>query len=171
MQVLIDDTNKLLTTYEQYNNGSDVTRRPPVAIETSIGVIVAYFKNSGCVLAAELLTHMIYNETLNSTYTPYFGKLLVLGSGGAIVGPIRNSASYSGSGEFLEATSSKDLYYAIHLFNWTKDRNTKQITISDRYDFDYNDKYNGLAGTAINFLAKAEERGEILPFYTRITFA
>lgn len=170
LQTLIDQTNTLLENYKQYKDLNSLARRPSVAVGTVISTIIAYFQGKNDVLSAELLTQMTFNETLDSNYTPYYGDKIVRAFGSSVMSPIVRSTATAGSGEFKSSNSCEDLYYAIHLFNWTKrvQGTAKLVTIKDRYDFALNDRYSGLAGTAINFLAIAQRNGEILPFYTII---
>ncbi|MDR2996363.1 MAG: hypothetical protein LBV11_21605 [Bacillus cereus] len=71
------------------------------------------------------------------------------------------SASFENQGTVVQ----KDLYYAIHKFNYSYVRNTGKYTLTDRYDISYGD-YNGIAGVAIDtmwqpdtlFALKGEKR-------------
>lgn len=170
LQTLIDRTSDLLRDYEAYKNANSLARKPSIAVGTIISTIIAYFQGKNDVLAAELLTQMTFNEKLDSNYSPHYGNNIVRAFGSSVMTPIVNAYASSGSSGFTTKNSCEDLYYAIHLFNWTKrvQGTSKLITIRDRYDFSYNDHYSGIAGTAINFLAIAQGNGEILPFYTVI---
>jgi hypothetical protein len=53
-------------------------------------------------------------------------------------------------------------------FNWTR-LSGSTVLISDRYDFEYDPMYDGLAGTAVNLMALAQNAGAIKPFYVYIT--
>ncbi|WP_369282964.1 hypothetical protein [Oscillibacter sp. GMB15532] len=165
LQALINSANDLMNTYINYQRNGVALTSASGATKVGIAAIVTYFNTQSCYLSAELLIHMEDNNKLDSIYIPEMVTALRQQS---CWNTYRNGYPSSGSGTFSTKNSSQDLYYAIHLYNWTRNDSTKQITLSDRYDFDYNDRYDELAETATNFLALAQDRGEILPFYTTV---
>lgn len=130
-----------------------------------IAVVIAYFSAKGYKLSSELLTHMYKNNTLNSSYTPTYGSRIKSSS---VFKSIANGKSTSGSAAFPNSgtTTTKDLYYAIHNFNYTKSSaSSKTVKISDRYDYSSGD----YSGVAIGVMKAAQDAGVLVPFYTKIT--
>lgn len=78
-------------------------------------------------------------------------------------GSLNGDAKFPNEGNVLE----KDLYYAIHKFNYTFNPSTRIFSLSDRYDFAYGD-YSGIAGAAIDTMYLAQLNGVLVPFYTTI---
>lgn len=157
LQDLISGVDKLSSAYTAYKNG---TRSTNGIYAAAIAAVVTYFDIQGDLLASELLVHCANNKTLDSTYTPTMENLYRIKASKTWTA-IRKGSGSSGSGTF-EKSESEDLYYAIHLFNWTRTAN--YLKFEDRYDFGPGD-YNGLANTAINAMYHAQQAGELVPFY------
>ena len=115
-----------------------------------------------------MLTHAKDNTKLNSNYYPTNGSRVGQSS---VFKSIASGTKTSGSGEFKNSgtTVDKDLYYAIHFFNFTKSSaSSRTVTIRDRYDFAPGD-YSGIAGIAVDTMYKAQQAGVIIPYYVNIT--
>lgn len=72
---------------------------------------------------------------------------------------IRSGTKAKGSSAFPNSggTQQKDLYYAIHRFDWVK--SGAKVTLRDRYDFAPG-RYDGIAGAAVNTMVMAQRAGE-----------
>ena len=165
LQDLIDSAELLLVEYQLYKDAPAPTLARKASKPTTIvgiAAIVTWFNSKGYYLSSELLIHFRDNTKLDSLYLPTQGRDKI--SRTPILRTIKNGSVLSGSNAFTIENSHGDLYYALHKFSWKKDRKSNIVTISDRYDFAYNDRYNGLAGTAINFLYLQQSRGELIPF-------
>ncbi len=134
----------------------------------AVTAVVAFFNSQGYKLSAELLTHAKDNTVLNSNYYPANGQRV---KGSSTFTRIAYGSATKGSASFENTgnTVQKDLYYAIHAFNWTKSSaSSKTVTIRDRYDFAPGD-YSGIAGIAVDTMYRAQEAGVIIPYYVNIT--
>ncbi len=134
----------------------------------AVAAVIAYFNSNGYSLAAELLTHAKDNTKLNSNYYPSNGQRV---KQSPTFTSIANGKKTSGSAAFENTgnTVQKDLFYAIHNFNWTKSSaSSKTVTIRDRYDYAPGD-YSGIAGIAVDTMYKAQQAGVIVPYYVIIT--
>ena len=70
-----------------------------------------------------------------------------------------------------QSQRERDCYYAIHKFNFSKpSANSRQVTITDTYDYDSTKNYEGIAGIAINAMYKAQHDGYLTPFKIKWTF-
>lgn len=164
-----DDTNRILESVEKLANTKDLNSLTTLE-EYYLGLagaIIAWFNSKGYLLSAELLDHAFNNNTIYSYYYPTYGSRVTYSS---VYWDIKNNASgTSGSGTFpyTGSTYEKDLYYAIHNFNWY--RQTGQFIISDLYDFAQDKNYWGsIAGVAVNLMYEAQSYGYLKPYYVRI---
>lgn len=168
IQELIDTTKELMNAYYRANYCASTQGISNVTYAVPIAAVIGYFSAEGYKLAAELLTHMNKNKSLDSTYTPTYGYLV---KSSEVFQAIANGSKTAGSAGFENngTTVDKDLYYAIHLFNYTKPSpDSKTVQISDRYDY-ASGNYSGVAGVAINTMKAAQDAGVLIPFYTEIS--
>lgn len=137
---------------------------PIYAIE--VASVIAYFNLKGYTLSAELLTHMRSNTVLDSEYIPLHGGKVCEST---VFQAILESQAASGSSVFPNTgnQNDKDLYYAIHKFDYTRIGNYT-LLISDRYDFASDKAYTSIAGIAISKMYKAQQDGYLTPFYVKI---
>lgn len=164
---LISTIGDLSIDYNKYKNGdistdnkNNITLQSQGSIYApAVAAIVSWFGTQGYNLSAELLIHAKDNSTYMSNYSPAFGSRVKSSS---VTQKILGSSAISGSGEFPNSGGQidKDLYYAIHYFNWTK---SPSFLISDVYDFALG-QYNGLAGTAVNAMYFAQQDGYLTPY-------
>lgn len=164
---IIGTLKELRSEYLQNESDATTYEVHPV-FATEVAAVIAYFNVNGYKLSAELLSHMKANEVKDSDYTPTHGDIVLQSS---VFTGIANGHVASGSGEFPNQGSKtdKDLYNAIHFFNYEKpSANSKTVTISDRYDFAANNP-GSIAGVAMDMMYKAQEAGYLTPFYTKIT--
>lgn len=167
VQGLISTLEEMLDEYQMYQAGIS-TYKYHAIYSPAVAAVVAYFNIKGYTLAAELLTHAKDNKTLNSNYYPTNGSRVKQSS---VFKSIANGKKTSGSASFPNSGSTvdKDLYYAIHAFDFTKSSaSSKIVTIRDRYDFAPGD-YSGIAGIAVDTMFKAQQAGVIIPYYVNIT--
>lgn len=167
VQSLISTLEEMLDEYQMYKAGVS-TYKFHVIYSPAVAAVVAYFKVQGYSLAAELLTHAKDDTKLNSNYYPTNGSRVRQSS---VFKSIASGTKTSGSGEFKNSgtTVDKDLYYAIHFFNFTKSSaSSRTVTIRDRYDFAPGD-YSDIAGIAVDTMYKAQQAGVIIPYYVNIT--
>lgn len=117
-------------------------------------------------MADELLLHARNNDTYKSRYRPIHSNYI---AGSTLWQNLKKNNSSSGSAEFKNTGTliERDLYYAIHLFDWMKERrgNGMVMILEDLYDFGPGD-YGGIAGIAINAMYEAQMAGVLTPFYT-----
>lgn len=59
----------------------------------------------------------------------------------------------------------KDLYYAIHFFNYTFDAQKHIFTLTDRYDYAFSDENTGVA---VNEMFLTQQNGVLVPYYVKI---
>lgn len=153
-------------TLEEYR----AAKKQRVTYSAEIAAVIAYFNAKGYKLSSECLTHMKENKKKDSNYTPVYGSYVKSSS---VFKKIANGSKTSGSSAFPNSggTRDKDLYYAIHAFNYTKSsKSSKTVKIRDRYDFSYDkDHYSGLAGIAITAMYGAQVYGQLTPYYINIS--
>ena len=53
---------------------------------------------------------------------------------------------------------------------YKRQANSRQVTITDTYDYDSTKNYEGIAGIAINAMYKAQQDGYLTPFKIKWTF-
>lgn len=126
--------------------------------------IIAYFNTKGYKLSAELLTRS-FNNTVNlSTYVPNTANTNQIKTTSWFIA--NKSKTLAGSGGF----ATGDLFYSIHLFNYSfwYEWGLKYMTIKDVYDFDLTNDLEGLTGLANNFMYGAQYNGCLVPFTTTI---
>lgn len=133
-------------------------------LRKAVAGIGASFLAAGYKLSAELALHGLNLTRTGTTYAPKNGSIAGRSS---VVAAIRRSKKQSGSGSFTKAGGSVgyDLYYAIHLFNWS--RSGSRIVITDVYDFKRGD-YDGLQHNMVNVMAAAQRTHAIYTFNVRI---
>lgn len=132
-----------------------------------IPLVIGFFQAKGYKLSAELLIHARSNKKYMSTYDPVNGNRVKCSPMYAYCFKNNNAV---GSGEFRNEgnTEQRDLYYAIHCFDYN--RNGNNITIFDIYNYAESDRvaYGDLAGYAINDMYRAQQQGIITPYTVRI---
>ncbi len=168
LQALIDTTKEMQSSYNNYVTGIAPRGTEHPVLTPAVAAVASYFSSSGYLLSFELLVHAQDNNKLNSSYSPHYGNRIL---SSPVVARIKQSKQdVTGSAAFENSGTQvqKDLYYAIHAFNYTFTRNTGQFKLTDRYDFEYGD-YNGIAGAAIDTMWLAQEMGVIVPYYVKIT--
>ena len=169
---LVCALDSLIESYEAYESDEgiliDESRSVNSIYDVAIAAVIAWFNNQEYLLSAELLTHAKDNTSLNSIYYPVHGNRVEYSS---IFWQCHNNYSVSfGTGEFPNSGTSieKDLYYAIHKFNWYRLGNSS-IRIQDRYDFAYDkDHWATIQGFAVNVMYLAQQAGDLTPYYVYI---
>lgn len=170
---LISGVKNLAQEYKYF----DGSKEPEIYLQTTsanppniaVTMVIAYFKNCGYDLAAELLIHSTLNQYTSSTYVPVYGSNVKYSS---IFKSIALGTSTSGSATFTKSgnTQSVDCYYAIHKFNYTKTSSaSKTVTINDVYDYAQTNEYTGVAGIAVSTMYQAQLNGSIVPFKVKIS--
>ncbi|KAA8784578.1 hypothetical protein EC604_12050 [Paenibacillus amylolyticus] len=167
LEQLVSTIGDLSTDYKNYKNGdlstnkkNNITLQAQGSIYApAVAAIASWFGSQGYLLSAELLLHAKDNTIYMSNYSPAYGSRVRSSS---VTQRILASSARSGSGEFPNSGGQidRDLYYAIHYFNWTK---TPSFLISDVYDFAPG-QYSGLAGTAVNAMYFAQQEGYLTPY-------
>lgn len=135
---------------------------------TAVAAVIGYFRNKNYKLASELLIHATVNTNKNSTYSPTNGSRVKSHS---VFVKIANGSKTNGSDIFTNTggTASKDCYYALHSFNYSKPTSSsKLVNISDYYDYASGD-YNGMEGIAVNAMYLAQQSGAIVPYNVLIS--
>ncbi len=119
-------------------------------------------------MAAELLTHALANNDLDSIYVPINKDIMYESE---VFTKIVNGNSTYGTSAFPNQgnTSDKDLYNAIHSFYYSKSESGRTVVIQDRYDF-AKGEYNSIAGIAVDTMVAAQDAGTIVPFISVCTF-
>ena len=169
IQALIDVTEELKGDYISYSNGiaplgvEDPVYSPMVAAVASFFFITKYF------LSNELMIHAKDNDQLDSTYVPMYGHRIKYSGviGKIMVADIDSSGS--AAFENSENAMEKDLYYAIHNFNYTFKKIGHTFTLTDRYDYALSDEYTGVAGVAVDQMFLAQQMHVLVPYYVQIT--
>jgi len=163
---LISGTYQLLSSYINYRNNTNGNNPTPNGIyddiySPAVAAVVAWFLLKGYDLAAELLTHATLNNSTTDVYYPYYGYKVA--NSWIYLNIVMYAPYGSGSGCFPNSgsTDDKDLYYAIHGFNFLKITNS--IVITDRYDYELSDM-GGLEGIAVNTMYYAQVIGVIVPY-------
>ena len=115
-----------------------------------VAAVIAYFGSCGYELSCELLIHARDNNKLDSVYTPVNWNRI---NASGVVGRLKSGKeSTSGSAVFENtgSTIEKDLYYAIHCFNYTFDAQKHIFTLTDRYDYAFSNEYTDVADVAFS---------------------
>lgn len=167
IQELIDTAKFLLASYMDYTNPSPTRTVQTYGIyDPVIAVVSTYFEVNKYYLADELLVHAASNTRLDSQYIPINIDRI---TSSRVWQEIRKDKGRSGIGEFANTgtTVQKDLYYAIHLFEWSREKkgNYEFLVFSDRYDFAPGD-YSSIPNVAVNAMYQAQQAGDLTPFYT-----
>lgn len=168
IQALIDTTNELKGDYLSYSDGIAPIGVTNPIYSPMVAAVIAYFGSCGYELSCELLIHARDNNRLDSVYSPVNGNRI---NASGVVGRLKsgkNSTSGSGVFENTGSTVEKDLYYAIHCFNYTFDAQKHIFTLTDRYDYAFSDEYTGVAGVAVNEMFLAQQNGVLVPYYVKI---
>lgn len=164
---LITTLEELLIEYQLYADG--ITTYKYHAIYTpAIAAAIATFHGLFYLLSAELLTHAKDNTVLDSNYVPTYGARA---RNSDVITQIAYSDAISGSATFEKGSNfmEKDLYYAIHNFDFSKSFPTaKVVYIKDRYDFKHGDYNFDPLGIAVNTMYRAQEAGYLVPYYVNI---
>lgn len=159
----INTYNLLISNCKNYDNISTYIPEPNT-LTIAVAAIVSYFDSNGYDLAAELLAFAYQNKSSSVTYQPYNGYKA---SASNITNKIRFNNKDYGSEAFPNSgnKNDKDLYYAIHAFDYTKFNG--RLIIRDTYDYAVSD-YTGIAGAAVNTMWLAQQLGVIVPFNVEI---
>ncbi|WP_219846740.1 MULTISPECIES: hypothetical protein [unclassified Bifidobacterium] len=168
IQSIIDAIDVQISEYSLYKKPLNATYAGFHPVYTpAVAAVNAYFQMQGYRLSFELLTHAASNNSLNNTYYPLKANAARVSSS-PVFTRIKRSGASRGSDIFPNSGSveQRDLYYAIHKFTWSK--LAGRVTIRDRYDFSYNDRYSGIAGVAINVMYEAQLGGYLIPYYVVI---
>lgn len=157
---LIWTTEEMIREYQAYNSGIFIQGKDHPVYTPAVATVVAWFHAKGYKLAAELLTQAKKNNKINSIYYPKYGDRVKKSQ---VFKDIKKNNKTKGSATFPNKgnTNDKDLYYAIHNFNYVK--YPKIIHISDIYDYDKGD-YKSIAGVAIETMRRAQAAGVIVPY-------
>jgi hypothetical protein len=137
--------------------------------DAPIAAVIAYFGAHNYKLAAELLGHAKFNKNQNSIYHPVHGDIVGYSP---VMRKIAKSSKKKGSSAFENEgnTQQKDIFYAIHLFNWVKSGSSPMfININDAYDYEKGD-YASIAGVAVNTMYRAQEAGVLTKYTVSITY-
>lgn len=172
----IKNAEEIILTLEELRDEYLLSKSDVVTYEvhpiyaTEVASVIAFFKVNGYKLSAELLAHMKANKVKYSNYVPVNGSIVKQSEK---FKNVANGTSTSGGIEFTNSGSKtdKDLYYAIHNCDYTKpNKDSKTVTITDLYDFGGGDNiYDGIAGTAVNAMTRAQNAGYLTQFYVTIT--
>lgn len=157
---LISTTEEMIREYQAYNSGISIQGVDNPVYTPAVATVVAWFNAKGYKLAAELLTQAKKNNKLYSIYYPKYGDRVKKSQ---VFKDIKKNNKTKGSARFPNKgnTNDKDLYYAIHNFNYVK--YPKIIHISDIYDYGEGD-YKSVAGVAIETMRRAQAAGVIVPY-------
>ncbi|WP_288589354.1 hypothetical protein [Thomasclavelia spiroformis] len=167
-----ESINTTISNLDLLINEYKITSKLKASHSTNVSAVVAWFGMQGYLLSADLLVHMKMNKKLNSYYTPASHLLQKVTNSSRFL-RIRDAKKTSGSDAFPNSGSvgERDCYYAIHKFNFSKpSANSRQVTITDTYDYDSTKNYEGIAGIAINAMYKAQQDGYLTPFKIKWTF-
>lgn len=183
MKDQINGYDRLIDSYEFYSredlskiyneDSFDLYGVSHPVLSPAVASIVAYFTMNKYYLAAELLNHALY-ATKNSTYEPYQGnRVKYTNEFGRLRQEIVSSGRQSGQGSSSfpnkGSIEDRDLYYALHLYryDYTKYNGRYSLFIKDVYDFAVSsdaNRYDRIAGTAINTMFMAQSMGVINPY-------
>lgn len=131
--------------------------------ENSVSSVVAYFHANEYDLAAELLTHARFNDTLGSLYSPINTGSLYEST---VFNGVCQSDTVYGADNFEKSdkVTDMDLYYSLHGFRFAKFQNGEVLTLYDRYDYAFEGDYDVIDNVPIKVMYLAQERGVITPF-------
>ncbi len=165
LESLINTTYELIDQYESYSLSSRGTYHAVYSAE--VAAAIAVFSSLGYDLSAELLTHAKDNDKLDSRYIPVYDNNV---PSSPVFINIRDGSVDFGSGAFPNSGTSdqKDLYYAIHSFNYRKSTSGRVVIIEDRYDFEQGSLGSSFTGMIVDQMYAAQEAGVIVPYYVYI---
>lgn len=181
IESLINSTEQLIMSYENEKLSTIAESDNNTYYASVVSAAIAYFKVNGYELSAELLARMSTNKSLDATYRPIHSYRimssdliysLALGSETS-GGRAFEKDVYNDEGDLNEyyddSTNGKDLYYAIHNFDFYKTTaNSRVVTITDRYDYG-NEDYDGIQNGVISQLYKLQEAGYLIPYQVSIS--
>lgn len=168
---LIDSIESLANQYTISQNARYLESNDETYTTTSMNValispVIAYFNSNGWYLAAELLTHMANNSTIDSIYRPINASIVTASP--VYQNIVNGSIKYGFSNFTNDGTQhGGDLYYAIHAFRFTKSDSNRLVVITDRYDFALVD-YDSVAGVTVYAMTVLQNSGILNPYYTII---
>lgn len=178
LQKLICKTQEIIDEYIQSKNGNSGISTYAYGDggigDTVVPTAIATFSAAQFKLSAELLTVAYNNANIfisEGRYVPVYGGRTVTSS---VTTGVANGANTTGSDIYeyntTDTVNEKDLALAIHEFNFSKPTaNSKIITITDTYDFDYKKMKSILATIGNGAFAMIEDIGAIQEFPVEIT--
>ena len=164
---LSNGVNTLIADYSRYETGISMAASDPINeayLKTAVAAVVTWFTSQNYQLSAELLVTARNNTDENRTYVPSNQRIV---QNSSVVRDLIDSGRSRGSGEF-PASGNLDLYYSIHLFNYT--RTTGRFTLTDVYDYEHGDQSYGdsIAQVANDTMARAQAAGILVPYTVRV---
>lgn len=133
-------------------------------LKTAVAAVVSWFAMKGYQLSSELLVVARNNTDEDRIYVP---SNRVVAQNSSVVRDLIKAGRPSGSGEF-PASGNLDLYYSIHLFEYTQTKT--MFVLTDIYDYEHGDQSYGdsIAQVAVDTMADAQAAGIIVPYNIRI---
>ena len=178
INAMIEKTERLIEEYSSNDSVISMARQTNDETGGYTAVIVAaiaWFNASNYALSAELLTHA-WENTSQALYVPINGKRVY---SSPVTYEILNTTSLTGTKVYpiytplvLNNTSrnEEDLGFALHGVNYSRaSTSSKQIVISDVYDFAPSDTGVAVLDSLVNIIDQAEELGLLVPYQVRIT--
>ena len=164
---LANGVDTLIADYSRYETGVSPAANDPVNeayLKTAVAAVVTWFTSKNYQLSAELLVTARNNTDENRTYVPSNQRIV---QNSSVVRDLIDAGRPRGSGEF-PASGNLDLYYSIHLFNYT--RTTGRFTLTDVYDYEHGDESYGdsIAQVANDTMARAQAAGILFPYTVRV---
>ena len=176
LKTLIGNYQTMLQQYQALSNKKD-TGINLMANETEefymnmILTAIAYFDSNDLYLCSELLTHGA-NDHSGRTYTPTQTAHVYATTEYDMLQALPNGSQSSSGFEKRNTTAEKDLFYSIHLYNYSKQSN--RVTLTDEYNFEHKDipDYASLIPLlGNNFMYTAQNIGLIVPYDVTFTFS
>lgn len=178
INAMIEKTESLIETYTSNNSAIPMSRQAndsTAEYTTIIVAAIAWFNASNYALSAELLTHA-WENTSQDIYIPVNGsrvysspvtyeilKTTSLTEG--IVYPIYTPLILNNT-----SRNEEDLGFSLHKVTYSRTSTTsKEIVISDVYDFDPSNTGIEILDSLVNIIDQAEELGLLTPYPVRIT--
>lgn len=157
----------LIQLRDRLQSSTPTTRSGNTGYDAAATAILAWFNARGYKLSAELFAHAMGNKAKGSAFSPTNGSRIRSSS---VVTSINKNRNASGSAVFPNSgnTAQRDLYYAIHAFNWKTERGV--FTLTDMYDFGKDNNYPSVQGFAVQIAYSMQQSGYIVPFLTVITY-
>lgn len=161
LQTIIDDYNECSACLR---DSSIIDAAEEAYLKTAVAAVITWFTGHGLNLAAELLITARENTDEDMVYLP-FNKSGILYS--PVVSELIKKGRPSGSGEF-PSDGDRDLYYAIHLFNYRRTNQT--FVLTDVYDYELGDQSypDSITDIAVDTMARAQLAGIIVPYTVRL---